>query len=38
MTKANKWVPVISPNTVKRILTDAGLWTAEEAAKKKENQ
>jgi hypothetical protein len=26
LTKANNWVPVVSPNTVKRILTAAGLW------------
>ena len=26
--KANQWVPLASPNTVKRILRDAGLWPA----------
>jgi transposase len=26
MAKANNWVPVVSPNTVKRILENAGLW------------
>lgn len=26
LAKANAWVPVISPNTVKRILRDAELW------------
>ncbi len=26
LTKANDWVPLVSPNTVKRILIDAGLW------------
>ncbi len=26
LAKEHSWVPVISPNTVKRILTDAGLW------------
>lgn len=26
MAKANNWVPVISPNTVRRILQDADLW------------
>lgn len=26
MTKAHNWVPLVSPNTVKRILEDAGLW------------
>jgi transposase len=26
MAKANNWVPLVSPNTVKRILEDAGLW------------
>lgn len=28
MAKANNWVPLVSPNTVKRILKDAGLWEA----------
>lgn len=26
LAKANNWVPLVSPNTVKRILEDAGLW------------
>jgi hypothetical protein len=26
LAKANAWAPVVSPNTVKRILRDAGLW------------
>ena len=26
LAKANGWVPLLSPNTVKRILRDAGLW------------
>jgi transposase len=26
MAKANNWVPLVSPNTVKRILRDANLW------------
>lgn len=26
MAKVNNWVPVISPNTVRRILQDADLW------------
>lgn len=26
MAKANQWVEVVSPNTVRRILRDAGLW------------
>lgn len=26
MAKANNWVPIVSPNTVKRILQDAHLW------------
>jgi transposase len=35
LAKANHWVPLVSPNTVKRILQDAGLWPqAENAAKK----
>jgi transposase len=36
LAKKNNWVPVVSPNTVKRVLQDAGLWASiEEAAKKK---
>src|SRR6266508_2530670 len=34
LAKANNWVPIVSPNTVKRILIDAGLWTPQDAAKK----
>jgi transposase len=34
LAKANNWVPIVSPNTVKRILIDAGLWTPREASKK----
>ena len=26
MAKANNWIPLVSPNTVKRILRDAELW------------
>jgi transposase len=26
MAKANNWVAVVSPNTVRRMLRDAGLW------------
>jgi transposase len=26
VAKANNWVPIASPNTVRRILRDAGLW------------
>ena len=26
LAKANGWVPLVSPNTVKRILREAGLW------------
>ena len=31
LAKANNWVPLVSPNTVKRVLKDAGLWEAVEA-------
>lgn len=35
LSKGNNWVPLLSPNTVKRILIDADLWTpAEHSAKK----
>jgi transposase len=36
LAKVNNWVPLVSPNTVKRILKDAGLWqTGESGAGKK---
>ena len=31
LAKANNWVPLVGPNTVKRILQDAGLWATTEA-------
>ncbi len=35
LSKGNNWVPLVSPNTVKRILTDAGLWSSDEESAKK---
>lgn len=35
LAKANNWVPVVSPNTVRRILEDAGLWQPGEMRPKK---
>lgn len=36
LAKANNWVRVVSPNAVRRILIDAGLWeTVENEVKKK---
>jgi len=35
LAKANRWEPLLSPNTVKRILIDAGLWTPLQATAKK---
>lgn len=35
MAKANNWVPLVSPNTVKRILRSADLWPESEAGKKR---
>jgi len=35
MAKANNWVPLVSPNTVKRILQDAGLWPERGVGEKK---
>jgi hypothetical protein len=35
LAKANNWVPLVSPNTVKRILRDAGLWTPSEPTAQK---
>ncbi len=35
VAKANNWVPLVSPNTVRRILQDADLWGKIEAEGKK---
>lgn len=35
MAKANNWVPLVSPNTVKRILRDAELWPERGVGEKK---
>lgn len=35
LAKGNNWVPLVSPNTVKRILQDAGLWPEIENGAKK---
>src|SRR6266545_4958559 len=35
LAKANNWVVVVSPNTVKRILRSASLWSAPMAPEKK---
>lgn len=34
IAKAHHWVPVVCPNTVRRILQEAGLWLAPTAQKK----
>lgn len=38
MAKGNHWVPLVSPNTVRRILKDAGLWPQAESETKKGGQ
>jgi transposase len=35
MAKANNWVPIVSPNTVKRMLQDADLWPESGSGKKR---
>lgn len=35
MAKANNWVPLVSPNTVRRILEEANLWRPVEEERKK---
>jgi len=35
LAKARGWVPLVCPNTVKRILRDAGLWESLTSAAKK---
>ena len=37
LAKANNWVPLVGPNTVKRILQDAGLWATTEAGGEKKD-
>ncbi len=34
LAKANSWVPLLSPTTIKRILRDAGLWERAPVPKK----
>ena len=34
LSKSNQWVPLVTPNTVRRILQDAGLWPAALVKKK----
>lgn len=34
LAKANNWVQVVSPNTVRRILIDAELWNSQETERK----
>ena len=38
LKKANDWVPFVSPNTVRRILIDAGLWKLLVGEKKNSNR
>jgi len=38
IAKANNWVPLVSANTVRRILEEAGLWKPEEMRRKKHLQ
>ena len=35
LTKANNWVALVSPNSVRRILREAGMWKPEENRGKK---
>lgn len=35
LAKANNWVPVVSVNTVRRVLQDAGFWPKGESGAKK---
>ena len=37
IAKANNWVPLVSPNTVRRILEDAGMWKPGRKAGKKKS-
>ncbi len=35
MAKANNWVPLVSPNTVRSILEEVGQWKPDEKGRKK---
>lgn len=35
LAKLNNWMPLVSPNTVRRVLVDAGLWPPSQMAEKK---
>lgn len=35
LAKSNNWLPVVSPNTVRRILQEAGLWSGSEPTPQK---
>jgi transposase len=35
LSKANNWVPLVSPNSIRRILLEAGMWKPEENRVKK---
>lgn len=35
IAKGNNWVALVSPNTVRRILAEVGLWNPEQNSKKK---
>lgn len=34
LAKANNWVPIVSPNTVRSVLEEAGLWKPDEGEQK----
>jgi len=34
IAKANNWVPLVSPNTVRRVLEESGMWKEPENKKK----
>jgi transposase len=38
LAKSNNWVPLVCPNTVKRILREAGLWIGPAPVEKKGDQ
>jgi len=37
LAKSNNWVAVVSPNTVRRILQEAGLWSGSETTTQKKS-
>jgi transposase len=38
LAKSNNWIPLVSPNTVRRILQEVGLWSVSQQSGQKKSQ